>query len=82
MDKANARETADDDADSSPVEERLARHGSTHTQSEEDGCRIHNAVGRRIEQTAGIGTDFLNQVTEHQHTDQRHCRRHEKGQQW
>ena len=73
------KETADNDTDSSPVKERLARHGSTHAQSQEDGCRIHNAVGRRIEQAAGIGTYFLNQVTEHQHTNQRHRRRYEKG---
>ena len=31
--QSECKETTDDDADSSPVEERLARHGSTHTQS-------------------------------------------------
>ena len=77
--KCKCEETTHNDTNSCPVQECFTRHGSTYTQPQEDGCRIHDTIGSRIKQTACIRTDFFNQVTEHQHTNQRHCRRHKKG---
>ena len=67
------------DTNGRPVQEGLTGHGGTHAQSKENSSSIHNTVGCRIKQTACIGTDFLNQITEHQHTNQRHCRGHKQG---
>ena len=72
--QGKSQEAADHDADSRPVQESLARHRSAHTTDPRKMVAAFMMLfGCRIEQTAGIGTDLFHQVTEHQHTDQRHC---------
>ena len=63
-------ESADDDAYRLHVEERIHGHGAAYAEAQEDGSRVHDGVGSRIEQARGVGTDFFQQVTEHQHTDE------------
>ena len=77
--QGKGQETSGYDADGCPVQESLARHRGTHTEAQEDGGGIHNAVGGGVEQATRVRTDFLDEVTEHQHTNQRHSRRHKQG---
>ena len=72
-------ETAHDDAYRLHVEERIHGHGTAYAEAQEDGSRVHDGVGSRIEQARSVGTDFFQQVTEHQHTDEGHCRGDEQG---
>ena len=72
-------ESAGHNAQCGDIDEGIHRHGGTHTQAQENGSRIHNAVAGCIEKAAGVVTDFLQQVTEHQHTHKGDCRRHKDG---
>ena len=72
-------ESADDDAYRLHVEERIHGHGTAYAEAQEDGSRVHDGVGSRIEQARSVGTDFFQQVTEHQHTDEGYCRGDEQG---
>ena len=77
--QCKCQETADHDTDGCPVQESISRHGCTDRNAQEDRCCIHNAVGSRIKQAGSIGSDFFHQITEHQHTDQRHGARYEQS---
>lgn len=59
MDNAKARKTAHDDAYRLHVEERIHGHGTAYAEAQEDGSRVHDGVGSRIEQARGVGTDFF-----------------------
>ena len=72
-------ESAGYDAEGLHVDEGVNRHGCTHAEAQEDGGGIHHTVACCIEQTACVVTDFLHQVTEHEHTYEAHGCGHENG---
>ena len=76
--EGKGQESAYDDTDGLHVQEGIISHRGTYTQSQEDGSGVHDGVGGRVKQTAGIRADFLQQVSEHQHTDERYGGGHEE----
>ena len=67
--EGESTETTGNNAQSLYVDEGIYRHGGTYAEAQKNGGCIHDAVAGCIEETVGVVTNLLNEVTEHEHTN-------------